>query len=53
MATGSAREIGEKIRDDQLGREDRVLQDTGITLSERRVFELACELISDRGEGKG
>ena len=53
MATGSAREIGEKIRDDQLGREDRVLKDTGTIRSDRRIVIRACKHFRDRGEGKG
>ena len=53
MATGSAQEIVEKIRDDQLGREDRVLKDTGTIRLARRIVELACKHFRDGGEGKG
>ena len=53
MATGSAQEIVEKIRDDQLGREDRVLKDISTIRSGPRIVILACKHFRDRGEGKG
>ena len=53
MATGSAKEVVEKIREDRLGREDRVLKDTGTIRLARRIVKLACKNCRDRGEGKG
>jgi hypothetical protein len=53
MATSSAREIIEIIREDQRRREDRVLKETGTIRSDRRIFKLTCEHFRDRGEGKG
>ena len=53
MATSSAQEIVEIMREDQRRREDRVLKETGTILSERRIIKLACEHLRDRGEGKG
>ena len=47
MATSSAQEIIEIIE------EDRVLKEAGTIHSEQQTFELACELVGDRGEGKG
>jgi hypothetical protein len=49
----SAQEIVEKIREDQLGREDQVLKHTSTIRSERRIVKLACKHLRDRGEGKG
>jgi uncharacterized protein YeeX (DUF496 family) len=53
MATSSAREIIEIIREDQRRREDRVLKAAAIVHPRRQIFELACEHFRDRGEGKG
>ena len=53
MATGSAQEIDEKIRDDQLGCENRVLKDISTIRLARRIVILACKHLKDRGEGKG
>jgi len=53
VATSSAQEIVKKLRDDQLGREDRVLKDTGTIRSGRWIFKPACKDFRGRGEGKG
>jgi hypothetical protein len=53
VATGSAQEISEKIREGQLGREDRVLKDISTIRSDRRIVILACKHLKERGEGKG
>ena len=53
MIISSAQEIVEKIRDDQLGREDRVLKDISTTRSGPRIVIRACKHLSGRGEGKG
>ena len=53
MATDFAKEFIEITREDQLWREDWVLQDTCTVRSERRIVKLACKNCRDRGEGKG
>ena len=49
----SAQEIIGIMREDQTGREDRVLKSTGTIRSDRRLVKLACKHSRDRGEGKG
>ena len=53
MPTDSAQEIIEIMREDQLGRDYRVLKDTGTIRSDRRIVILACKHFRDRGEDKG
>ena len=53
MATASAQEAIETMREEQQRREYRVLKDTGTTRSGRRIVSLACKHFSGRGEGKG
>ena len=53
MATDSAQEIIEIMREDQRGREDRVLTDIDTIRSDRRIVRLACKHLRGRGEGKG
>ena len=53
MATSSAQEIIEIIREDPVLVQDRVLKETGTILAEQGVLKLACEDFRDRGEGKG
>ena len=45
----SAQVIIERMRDDQLGRENRVLKSTGTIRSDRRLVKLACKHLRDRG----
>ena len=47
------KEIIEMTLEDQLKREDRVLQETRTTQPRGQIFELACEHFRDGGEGKG
>jgi hypothetical protein len=53
MATSSAQEIIEIIREDPVLNEDRVLKETDTIRCDRRIFKLACEHFRERGEGKG
>ena len=53
MLTDFAQEFIEITREDRLGREDRVLKDTGTIRLARRIVELACKHFRDREEGKG
>jgi len=52
LATSFAKEIIEMTLEEQLKRQDRVLQETRTTQPRCRIFELACEHSRD-GEGKG
>ena len=49
----SAQVIIERMRDDQLGRENRVLKSTGTIRFARRIVKLACKHLRGRGEGQG
>ena len=53
MATSTAQEIIEIIEEDRVLNEDRFLNETATIRSEQGVFKAACELVGDRGEGKG
>jgi hypothetical protein len=53
VATASAQEAIEIMREEQQTREDRVPKDTGTSWFERRIIKLACKHFRDRGEGKG